>query len=61
MKEIIFEKHIDDLNKLGLRSLKIRSALTCETEDGICANVMKETLLEGLTNIDLAELLWFSQ
>ena len=35
--EIISEKHLEPISKLGIRSLKIRSVLTCETEDGICS------------------------
>jgi DNA-directed RNA polymerase subunit beta' len=41
--EIIEEKHLDKIVNSGLRSLKIRSVLTCETENGICLNVMVET------------------
>ena len=40
--EIISEKHLEEISKIGLRSLKIRSVLTCETEDGICANATEE-------------------
>ena len=35
--EIIEEKHLDKIVNSGLRSLKIRSVLTCETENGICS------------------------
>ena len=35
--EIIEETHLDAIKKLALRSMKIRSVLTCETLNGICA------------------------
>ena len=42
MSNIISEQHLESISNLGLRSLKIRSVLTCETEDGFVLNVMEE-------------------
>ncbi len=52
--EIISEKHLDPISKLGLRSLKIRSVLTCETEDGICAKCYGRDLARG-TPVNIGE------
>ncbi len=52
--EIISEKHLDTINKLGIRSLKIRSVLTCETEDGICAKCYGRDLSRG-TPVNIGE------
>ena len=45
-EDIISEHHLEKINKLGLRSLKIRSVLTCDTEDGICAKCYGRDLQE---------------
>ena len=45
--EIIEEKHLYKIVKLGLRSLKIRSVLTCETENGICSKCYGRDLARG--------------
>ncbi len=52
--EIISEKHLDPISKLGLRSLKIRSVLTCETEDGICSVCYGRDLARG-TPVNIGE------
>ena len=52
--EIITEKHLDPISKLGIRSLKIRSVLTCETEDGICSICYGRDLARG-TPVNVGE------
>ena len=52
--EIISEHHLEKINQLGLRSLKIRSVLTCETEDGICATCYGRDLARG-TAVNIGE------
>ncbi len=52
--EIISEKHLDSISKIGLRSLKIRSVLTCETEDGICSKCYGRDLARG-TPVNIGE------
>ncbi len=52
--EIITELHLDKISKLDLRSLKIRSVLTCETEDGICSKCYGRDLARG-TSVNVGE------
>jgi len=52
--EIISEKHLEPISKLGIRSLKIRSVLTCETEDGICSICYGRDLARG-TPVNVGE------
>ena len=52
--EIISETHLDAIAKLGIRSLKIRSVLTCETEDGICSKCYGRDLARG-TSVNIGE------
>ncbi len=52
--KIISEKHLDSISKLGIRSLKIRSVLTCETEDGICSVCYGRDLARG-TSVNIGE------
>ncbi len=52
--EIISEKHLEQISKLGIRSLKIRSVLTCETEDGICSKCYGRDLARG-TPVNIGE------
>ena len=52
--EIISEKHLDNISKLAIRSLKIRSVLTCETEDGICSICYGRDLARG-TPVNVGE------
>jgi len=52
--EIISEKHLEPISKLGIRSLKIRSVLTCETENGICSVCYGRDLARG-TPVNIGE------
>ncbi len=52
--DIISEIHLDAIAKLGLRSLKIRSVLTCETENGICSKCYGRDLARG-TPVNIGE------
>ena len=52
--EIISESHLENISKLGTRSLKIRSVLTCETEDGICSKCYGRDLARG-TPVNIGE------
>ena len=52
--DIIEEKHLDEIKNLGIRSMKIRSVLTCETEDGICAKCYGRDLARG-TEVNIGE------
>ena len=52
--DIIEEKHLEEINKLGIRSLKIRSVLTCETENGICSKCYGRDLARG-TPVNVGE------
>ncbi len=52
--EIISEQHLDPISKTGIRSLKIRSVLTCETEDGICSKCYGRDLARG-TPVNIGE------
>jgi len=52
--EIIEEKHLEEIVNTGLRSLKIRSVLTCETQDGICSKCYGRDLARG-TPVNIGE------
>ncbi len=52
--DIISEQHLENITKSGIRSLKIRSVLTCETEDGICAKCYGRDLARG-TSVNIGE------
>tara|TARA_B100000686_G_scaffold40802_1_gene42097 strand:- start:2311 stop:4248 length:1938 start_codon:yes stop_codon:yes gene_type:complete len=52
--EIIEEKHLEAIVNAGIRSLKIRSVLTCETEDGICSKCYGRDLARG-TAVNVGE------
>ena len=52
--DIIEEKHLEKITNLGLRSLKIRSVLTCQTEEGICAKCYGRDLARG-TAVNIGE------
>ena len=52
--DIIEEKHLEHIVNLGIRSLKIRSVLTCTTEDGICAKCYGRDLARG-TEVNVGE------
>ena len=50
----IDETHLEDIKKLELRSMKIRSVLTCETHNGICAKCYGRDLARG-TAVNIGE------
>ncbi len=52
--EIITEQHLEKISETGIRSLKIRSVLTCETEDGICSKCYGRDLARG-TPVNIGE------
>jgi DNA-directed RNA polymerase subunit beta' len=52
--EIIEEPQIEEINKLSLRSMKIRSVLTCQTNNGICAKCYGRDLARG-TKVNIGE------
>ncbi|MBD1147616.1 DNA-directed RNA polymerase subunit beta' [Pelagibacterales bacterium SAG-MED31] len=52
--EIIEEKHLEEINNSGIRSMKIRSVLTCQTEDGICSKCYGRDLARG-TEVNIGE------
>ena len=52
--EIIEEIHIEKIENLGLKSLKIRSVLTCESLGGICAKCYGRDLARG-TPVNIGE------
>ncbi len=52
--EIIEEKHLEEIKNSGLRSMGIRSVLTCETEDGICSKCYGRDLARG-TEVNVGE------
>ena len=52
--EIIAENHLEKISNLAIRSLKIRSVLTCETEDGICSKCYGRDLARG-TAVNIGE------
>ena len=51
---IIDETHIESINLLGERSMKIRSVLTCETKEGICSKCYGRDLARG-TPVNIGE------
>jgi len=52
--DIIEENHLEKIVDLGIRSLKIRSVLTCETENGICSKCYGRDLARG-TSVNVGE------
>ncbi len=52
--EIISEQHLESISNSGIRALKIRSVLTCDTEDGICAKCYGRDLARG-TKVNIGE------
>ena len=52
--DIIEETHIESINNLIIRSMKIRSVLTCETNSGICAKCYGRDLARG-TAVNIGE------
>ena len=52
--DIIEERHLEKIVNLGIRSLKIRSVLTCQTEEGICSKCYGRDLARG-TPVNVGE------
>jgi DNA-directed RNA polymerase subunit beta' len=51
---MIEEAHIDRINGAGIQEVKIRSVLTCETADGVCATCYGRDLARG-TPVNMGE------
>ncbi|PPR45678.1 MAG: DNA-directed RNA polymerase subunit beta' [Alphaproteobacteria bacterium MarineAlpha5_Bin7] len=51
---IIEEPHLESISTSNIRSMKIRSVLTCETLNGICAKCYGRDLARG-TNVNIGE------
>ncbi|GAA0601614.1 DNA-directed RNA polymerase subunit beta' [Paenochrobactrum glaciei] len=45
--EMIEEQHVDLIEKAGIQSIRIRSALTCQTRNGVCAKCYGRDLARG--------------
>ena len=52
--EMIQEWHIDHINAAGIQEVKIRSVLTCEAKNGVCATCYGRDLARG-TPVNLGE------
>jgi DNA-directed RNA polymerase subunit beta' len=52
--EMIQEWHIDAINAAGIQEVKIRSVLTCEAKNGVCAKCYGRDLARG-TPVNLGE------
>lgn len=52
--QLIDEAQVDAINKAGIQEVKIRSALTCETRQGICATCYGRDLARG-TPVNIGE------
>ena len=51
---MIEERHIDGINAAGIQEVKIRSVLTCETKNGVCATCYGRDLARG-TPVNMGE------
>ncbi len=51
---ILEETHVSEIEKAGIETLKVRSALTCETQGGVCAKCYGRDLARG-TAVNLGE------
>ncbi|RPD36878.1 DNA-directed RNA polymerase subunit beta' [Candidatus Liberibacter solanacearum] len=50
--ELILESHVTEIEKSGIRSVRIRSALTCESRKGVCSLCYGRDLARGsLVNV----------
>ncbi len=47
--EMIEERHLEAINAAGIQEVKIRSVLTCETKNGVCAKCYGRDLARGTT------------
>jgi DNA-directed RNA polymerase subunit beta' len=52
--EIIEENHLEKIDSLDIKSIKIRSVLTCETSNGVCAKCYGRDLARG-TPVNIGE------
>ncbi|HYP56934.1 MAG TPA: DNA-directed RNA polymerase subunit beta' [Beijerinckia sp.] len=52
--EMIEESHIDRINAAGIQEVKIRSVLTCEAKNGVCAKCYGRDLARG-TPVNMGE------
>ncbi|MGH6798579.1 MAG: DNA-directed RNA polymerase subunit beta', partial [Roseiarcus sp.] len=52
--EMIQEWHVDNINAAGIQEIKIRSVLTCEAKNGVCATCYGRDLARG-TPVNLGE------
>ncbi len=52
--EIIEEREVDIIEKAGLQSVRIRSVLTCESQEGVCAKCYGRDLARG-TRVNVGE------
>ena len=52
--DIIEEKHLSNIDKSNLLEIKIRSVLTCETKNGVCAKCYGRDLARG-TAVNIGE------
>ena len=52
--EMIEERHIEALTAAGIQEVKIRSVLTCETRNGVCASCYGRDLARG-TPVNMGE------
>ncbi|WP_282183009.1 DNA-directed RNA polymerase subunit beta' [Aliiroseovarius marinus] len=52
--EIIDERKADAIEEAGLAAIRIRSPLTCESEEGVCANCYGRDLARG-TKVNIGE------
>ena len=52
--EMIQEWHIDRINAAGIQEVKIRSVLTCEAKNGVCATCYGRDLARG-TPVNMGE------
>ena len=54
MATLITEADVEMIEKAGIQSIRIRSALTCETQDGVCAKCYGRDLARG-TPVNMGE------
>jgi DNA-directed RNA polymerase subunit beta' len=52
--EMIVESHVDQIMAAGIQEVKIRSVLTCETKNGVCATCYGRDLARG-TRVNMGE------
>ena len=52
--DLITEKEVEEIERAGIDEVFIRSVLTCETKDGVCANCYGRDLARG-TRVNMGE------